>query len=758
MSLPIGNVHQQPQKEVQQFFNDFSARPLYSILETDLYQHDAQLAIATICRRPEMRPLLRNVTFSVAELGGRPFVLLSQQKIVINLHILTNPVPAAFHMYHALELAALRSCIKMVGILSDYFAVAIAAFHTTLKYLDDMIDLERGLVWQELPTWMQKVASEVRECRRSGDSGQSCLRVISGALRELLPLQSFASPNFQMACTQLDVEQALNKALLLLPLLQPAEKLLTEGGDQRLLVNTQTGLNTYGCSPRPRPWAITFSSCTASSISDQAYQHAEWLRQELFSNAWNGQLAPQCRMEHERIRNEIASLLKLDQVPGTRIILTSSGTDAELYALYFATGGTETPLLNILISSTEIGSGTVEAAGGCHFDEITPLGRKVRKGDQVEGFSGDRVEVAVIELRHDDGHLRNLEELDLVTERLVNQAIASGKRVLIHVLDCSKTGLRGPGLEKVKELRQAHASLVEVVVDAAQMRIGHEALHRYLNAGFSVLVSASKFFTGPPFAGAILIPSPMAQRVREMGPLPVGFSDYSTPYDIPSDWQHLSTNLRPDPNIGLMLRWRSALWEMKAFYSVSPLDQFKTIKTFGSEITRMIRNNPNLELVMAPLGDRGHQDSEVSWDQLPSIFTFVVYHVKTKSPRPLSYDEARFAYQCVNRDMFRFLPVQASDHECELIRKRCHIGQPVRLTQVGGEPIGALRIAAGARLVSGVQFDTALGDTPEDRLQTEIRTAGVIFSKLSVIVKYWDELTQYDIDQIADPTIGYCQF
>ena len=51
--------------------------------------------------------------------------------------------------------------------------------------------------------------------------------------------------------------------------LGPAETLMARGGDQRLEVNPLTGLNHYGCSHRPRPWAVTFASSTASSLSER---------------------------------------------------------------------------------------------------------------------------------------------------------------------------------------------------------------------------------------------------------------------------------------------------------------------------------------------------------------------------------------------------------------------------------------------------------------------------------------------------------
>ena len=48
------------------------------------------------------------------------------------------------------------------------------------------------------------------------------------------------------------------------PVIAPAETLMSSGGDSRLSVDPVTGLNRYSCSHRPRPWAVTFGSSTAS--------------------------------------------------------------------------------------------------------------------------------------------------------------------------------------------------------------------------------------------------------------------------------------------------------------------------------------------------------------------------------------------------------------------------------------------------------------------------------------------------------------
>jgi len=740
---------------IQLRFIEFSDRLFFSIRERGYNDQGTRLALLTVCKRPEFRPLLRDVRFAIDDLDGLPFVVNKEREIVLDKTMLETPALAAFHLRHALEIVILQRCLPDNG-MSSPLAVAIAAYHTALSYLAGMIRQEQVVVSESIPEWMRSTAVET--CNRNGSiRDTNLLELLAENGEVLLQLQEQEVP-LHVESMSSNAEAAAQQAKRLLGLCLPCEQLLATGGDTRLHVDRDMGLNTYGCSPRPRPWAITFSSCTASSVSDMAYQEAEWLRQKLLDEAWKGNLIDRCRQELRRIRKDITTILHLDD-PGLRVILAPSGTDCELYASYFTIGTDRREVCNIVISSTEIGSGTVHAAAGRHFDEVSPLGGIVKPGTPLEGFPSELIEVSLLELRHENGALREAEELDTATRSLVEKALSQGKRVLIHLLDCSKTGIGAPGLSTVRQLRELNPESVFVIVDAAQMRIGRKALKRYLEAGFMVLVTGSKFFTGAPFAGGMLIPSVVAETIPDLPPLPDGFSAYSTRMDLPQEWHTLTGTLREEPNLGLLLRWQTALWEMQAFFSVDAEKRYNTIDTFGRNILQMINKNTDLELVMAPPHDREHREGEHCWDQLPSIFTFVIYrHDPDSGKQLLTYEEARYAYRCINMDIARFLPLQASDRENELARTRCHIGQPVRIRNDSDQWIGALRIAAGARLVSGVEFDTALGDTSSDRLGTEIQTAGVVFNKLSVIIKYWYSLAGHDLRSGATPSANFYLF
>src|SRR6185312_17185516 len=121
------------------------------------------------------------------------------------------------------------------------------------------------------------------------------------------------------------------------------------------------------------------------------------------------------------------------------------------------------------------------------------------------------------------------------------------------------TGLQAPSFELVRGLRERHAGRVSIVVDACQMRLGKAQLRAYLAAGFMVQITGSKFYMGPPFAGALLVPPEIAARAAGMAPLPASLGDYFGRLEWPVAWSRLTAGLSANANLGLLLRWQAAL-------------------------------------------------------------------------------------------------------------------------------------------------------------------------------------------------------
>ena len=503
----------------------------------------------------------------------------------------------------------------------------------------------------------------------------------------------------------------------------PVEALLTTGGDERLRFDPETSLNRYGCSPRPRPNAITFASTTATSISDGAFAHVEALRRRLGNAAALGRLESEYAAAMAEVRTALQSQYG---VAGTEVILTPSGTDAEFYALHLALAADDRPLLNIVIAPQESASNVMPAAAGRHYNATTAMGHKVAVGEPVDAATTARVELATLDVRDSDGEPLPSSAIEAAADSRIAAALASGRRALLHVLDTSKTGLAGPSFASACALADRYGENLDVVIDASQLRLTRESVASYLNRGFMVIVTGSKFFTGPPFAGALLVPSAVGARVRSgCCALPQGYDAYSEPHCWPESWEHSCRPKGGDANFGLLMRWWAALWEMAAFHAQPAADARRILSTFLKAVRAAIERTPTLRLLPCPPPARENPDG---WDALATILTVAL--TPEGRERPLRLVEARRVYGWLNSDVAALLPEAATDEERGLAKLMAHIGQPVVISGSEQDGLCGLRLAAGARLVSGSLLDVEIAD------------AKLILAKLDVLLRYRAHLLQ----------------
>jgi len=331
-----------------------------------------------------------------------------------------------------------------------------------------------------------------------------------------------------------------------------ADEILAMGGDSRLLIDSSTGLSKYGSSTRPRPQTLPFGSCTASSISTLGFEAASRLHRSLLSIEDEAELRNAVEERLDALRNELSFLLTRCSVPGVEVVLSPSGTDVELLALALQQGSDGAPLTNILVGPTEVGSGSPLAAAGKHFDTMTPNGNRRQPGDPVDEKTAEQIQVVNVCLRDDTGVARPEYELDSEVEAIVEEHTARGRRILLHVVAHSKTGLHAPSLRAINRLRARHADEVLVVIDAAQGRFSRRGLVEVLKSGHMVLITGSKFYGGPPFCGALLVPPNAHPDVRGLTGLAPGFSDYFTADQLPPTWQRLRADLPATGNLGLL--------------------------------------------------------------------------------------------------------------------------------------------------------------------------------------------------------------
>ncbi len=518
-----------------------------------------------------------------------------------------------------------------------------------------------------------------------------------------------------------------------------AEALMETGGDIRLARDPVTSLNGYGCSHRPRPWAVTFASSTASSSSERGYLAADEARlrvtAQMLKNA-----APRLAVRRclAAVRRGIASALKLPE--GAAVILAASGTDTELLGLavsHLAAG--EQPVTNILIAPEETGRGVPMAARGLHFAVDTARGHDVTRASAIPGFRAD-TKLANVMLRQADGTLRSVSEVEVEISQIMASAIAAGRRVILHGLDLSKTGLLAPSMAYFAHLRAEYGEAFDIVIDACQVRLSPASIQAYMALDAMVLITGSKFFTGPPFAGAALLPAHLARRLNGPKRLAEGLQAYLGRDDFPFGCA-AAADLAAEGNYGLGLRWHAALAEMRAVLRIAPARRAAILDGFGEAVRAAIMRQPGLKLLEAPPIAR--HEAEEPWERCQTIFSFAL-RLPGTTDCWLTPDEARLVYQWLNMDLSPFLPEGAQ----KIAARICHIGQPVPLPAPNGrEMLGALRVSAGARLISGEPSHQGLGRAA--RLKREFHDLGIVFEKIGLILGAWDVLAA------ARPTAHY---
>ena len=622
-----------------------------------------RLAIALTCRRAELRPLCAGVLLSTDPTLAAPFQVDAGRRVVLHPASLADRAMAALILRHALEVALRR---RLGCPAADLDTSRVAARYA-----------------RSLPA----------------DEAERALAALPAPLRA-------------------SYEQALDDGGPQ-ELAAPSEHLLIQGGGSRLRLDPASALNPYGCPARPDPDALAFASSTASTISPPAYRAVEATRQSLLRADREGRLAEALAAEAGAVKQELLAACGIDDLRGIEVILLPSGTDGELAALQIARRRHDERLVNILLAPDETGSGVPEAARGQHFAAATPHGQTVRKGAPLAGLDPATITVETVEIRAADGTARPPSAIDAETVALAERALATGARCLVHLLDASKTGLAAPGRDALERLGARHGDRLAVVVDACQLRLDQDTLRADLARGWMVLLTGSKFAMGPPFSGALLLPAHIAADTAGRDPLPAGFGDYFTRPEWPDAWRPLAAALPERANLGLLLRWRAALWELQTLQAVPRALRARITAELVAAIAATLESAPQLDPTADPCSPP------------QTIFPFRIL----RAHEPLALEPARQVWRWLREDLADRLPRTATPAERRLAGFVCHLGQPV-----GIGAAGALRLCLGAHLISQVAFDPALGRTLEHRLRRQIGNARTVLDKTALIARYFRHL------------------
>ncbi len=463
---------------------------------------------------------------------------------------------------------------------------------------------------------------------------------------------------------------ALNWVERLWPLAAPTEALLLQGGDDRLVPNAGSAQNRYLCAPWPQPDIVSFSSCTASSISPAAQEEAEQARQDMFAAALHAPLDTVLDSASDQVTAELLSHFDAEDI--AEAVIAASGTDATLLltGLLAAERPRET-MTTVLMSPAETGSGVPEAVQGRHFAPCTASGAAVEKGGAVDGFPPGLALVSVA-LRTQEGLPRAPAAIAAACEAAIEAAAQSG-HVVLHAIDGSKTGLAAPHLLALDLLADRFKDKLDIVIDACQLRIEPETVRLYLQRGWPVLITGSKFFGAPGFCGAILFPRKRFRRIAGAGRLPDGLGAYAS-----------VSEGRFSPRCpGLLIRWAAALTSMRAFGQMQAADICRAIDHAGAQARAAMMRHSTINLVQAPRPVLG------PWSHRPTVLTFAVRGQNGF----LSAAALRPYYLAMAADAAGTLREGNDAASRALAAQSCRIGQPV---QLGSSSLGGLRIAFSA--------------------------------------------------------------
>jgi hypothetical protein len=479
--------------------------------------------------------------------------------------------------------------------------------------------------------------------------------------------------------------------------LAPTVELLTSGGDTRIVCDPAHGQNKYGCSPSPEPNILAYGSSTASTITPGSFAAAERLRRRLQRDARIEGPSITYARELARVRAELLDLCDLADIPGVDIVFAASGTDLHLIAAQLASDVKTSALLAVMIEATETGSGVPAALAGRHFSDCTALGSIVASDTSILG--GGAIEVAAVASRATDGTPRAAALIDAEVKALVASAAMAGRRVLLNLVDVSKTGMIAPSLACALELRRRFPVAVDVLVDGCQFRLAPSTLRAYLQHGFWIALTGSKFVGGPAFSGALILPDAAARRLRTRH-LPPALSAYSARADWPPGWtvRHALADVE---NFGLLLRWEAALAELRTFRSLSEAAITTFLEAFAGKVRQRLTTDPIFQLLPVPNLDRRPLVNVNSWDHTPTIFSFILRHAPNSERlgAPLSRKETARVYKLLGTDSLELSTLNPTATIGAIAARRCQLGQPVHCGTIDDVPVSALRLCVSMRLV-----------------------------------------------------------
>lgn len=637
---------------------------------TSLFEKENVNYLVRILKRFNTVPKVNNINIITSTTQPTVFKIVPNKSIIIGTAFLDKPILALLYLRYGIEWQLWYKALNNENkdaLLCDIAALEVIKIFYNLLPKDDKEKLE------DLDYLLINLIKEDSNLQKQYQSKNEELQAFHG----------IHNANTQLKESWKAVVENLAK---------PTEYLLMSGGDLRLNIDEIELLNKYGCRPFPRPDAFTFASSTASSVSNFAFDKTDKVRSILIRNSLKNGFKETTIAFSELLKSNLRKIFKLNEE--CEIIFSPSGTDSALQIAAITQIISDKEITHILVASDETGSGVAAALKGCHFENTTALNHPIKKGDQIEGFRA--VDVIKIPFRDENGDVKSAQQLDDEVFDAVSKTKELGRHVVLHTMDQSKLGYQAPTDEFIKKLNALKDLSMQIIVDGSQLRLDPKDIQHYLNKGYIVTITGSKFFTGPPYCGALILPKTVSKLINSSkNILPKGLTQYYNHSDWPTSWV-CANELSDGYNYGSYMRWNAAVVEMDRYYKTPILYRNMGIEMFCGFVDDSIKEAAFLQPIY---GDetktKRYSSKEFGIRNIRTIFPFFIF----KDNEVLSVEKVKKLYSLLNSD----LSDAFQDSSLEIIRlaaQKCHIGQAVNVKYSNEIESAILRISLGSRVIS----------------------------------------------------------
>ena len=637
---------------------------------TSLFEKENVNYLVRVLKRFNTVPKINNINIITSTSEPTIFKIVPNKSIIIGSSFLSKPILALVYLRYGIEWQLWYKALnteKQDVVLCDIAALEVTRIFYNLLPKNDKEKLENldyvliNLIKNDI--YLNTESSLINE--------------------ELQSFHGLKNSNTELKKSWKAIVENLAK---------PTEYMLMSGGDLRLNIDEIHLLNKYGCRPFPRPDAFTFASSTASSVSNFAFDKTDKVRSILIRNSLKNGFKNTTIEFSELLKNNLRKIFRLSEE--CEIIFSPSGTDSSLQIAAITQIISDKEITHILVASDETGSGVAAALKGCHFENTTALNYPIKKDAKIEGFRD--VDLVQIPFRDQNGALKTSAQLDKEVFDAVIRTKNQGRHVVLHTMDQSKLGYQSPSDEFIKKLNRLENLSIQIIVDGSQLRLDPKDIQNYLNKGYIVTITGSKFFTGPPYCGALILPQSVNKLIQSVkDTLPKGLNKYYNSSDWPTSW-FCSNELSDGYNYGSYMRWNAAVDEMDRYYKTPILYRNMGIEMFCNFVDDSIKEATFLQPIYSDeTKTKSFSSKEFGIRNIRTIFPFFIF----KNNEVLTVDKVKKLYTLLNSD----LSDQFEGSSLEIIRlaaQKCHIGQAVNVKYTTEIESAILRISLGARVIS----------------------------------------------------------